>query len=71
MPVTFIRELRVLQSCRHPNLVHLRKVVTGSSADSVFLVLDYCQHDMGRLLDAMPLPFTIMQVKCIMLQVDV
>lgn len=69
MPVTCVRELRVLQACHHPNLINLRRVVTGSSPDSIFLVLDYCEHDMGRLLDAMPLPFTIMQVKCIMLQV--
>ncbi len=30
MPVTSVRELRVLQTCRHPNLVSLHRVVTGS-----------------------------------------
>lgn len=33
MPVTSIRELRVLQECGHPNIVGLKKVVTGSQAD--------------------------------------
>jgi hypothetical protein len=33
MPVTSVRELRVLQTCRHPNLVDLKKVVTGSKLD--------------------------------------
>ncbi len=33
MPVTSVRELRVLQSCRHPNLVELKKVVTGKKLD--------------------------------------
>ena len=33
MPVTSVRELRVLQACRHENLVHLRGVVTGSKLD--------------------------------------
>ena len=28
-----MRELRVLQSCRHPNLVELKKVVTGKKLD--------------------------------------
>lgn len=30
MPVTSVRELRVLQTCRHPNLVELKRVVTGA-----------------------------------------
>ena len=33
VPVTAIRELRVLQKCKHPNVVSLKKVVTGSKAD--------------------------------------
>ena len=33
VPVTAIRELRVLQSCKHPNVVRLKKVVTGSKPD--------------------------------------
>lgn len=33
MPVTSVRELRVLQQCKHPNLVQLKKVVTGSKLD--------------------------------------
>lgn len=31
--MTSIRELRVLQSCRHANLVELKRVVTGSKMD--------------------------------------
>ena len=33
IPVTSMREIRVLQQCRHPNIVHLQKVVTGSKPD--------------------------------------
>jgi serine/threonine protein kinase len=33
VPVTSIRELRVLQSVNHPNIVRLKKVVTGTKAD--------------------------------------
>ncbi len=38
MPVTSVREVRVLQACRHANLVHLLKVVTGPKLDR------YCRH---------------------------
>lgn len=33
VPVTSIRELRVLQRCCHPNVVSLKRVVTGTQAD--------------------------------------
>ncbi len=33
VPVTSLRELRVLQQCPHPNIVRLKAVVTGSKAD--------------------------------------
>ncbi len=36
---------------------------------SVFLVFEYVEHDMGRLLDTMPRPFTLPQVKCLVQQV--
>ncbi|KAL4422316.1 hypothetical protein ABPG75_008513 [Micractinium tetrahymenae] len=68
MPVTSVRELRVLQTCRHPNLVELKRVVTGPRLDSVFLVFEYCPHDMGKLVDSLPKPFHESEVKCLMQQ---
>ncbi|KAJ9522877.1 hypothetical protein QJQ45_023668 [Haematococcus lacustris] len=68
IPLTSIREVRVLQECRHPNIVTLHKVVTGSKADSVFLVFEWVDHDMGRLLDAMPRCFSLPEVKCLVQQ---
>lgn len=66
VPVTSVREVRALQQCRgHPNVVALERVVTGARADSVFLVFEYAAHDLGRLLDAMPAPFSESEVKCL------
>lgn len=33
MPVTALRELRILQMCEHPNIVQLKCVVTGNQKD--------------------------------------
>lgn len=68
MPVTSVREVRVLQSCTHVNLVNLICVVTGSKVDSVFLVFEFVEHDMGRLLDEAGVRFTVPQVKCLLQQ---
>lgn len=35
------------------------------------MVFEYCEHDLGRLLDTMPRPFTEGEVKCLMKQVIV
>lgn len=42
MPVTSVRELRVLQQCKHPNLVELKKVVTGSKLDRCVAAVYNC-----------------------------
>jgi len=36
---------------------------------SVFMVFEYCEHDMGRLLDSMARPFSEAEIKCLMRQV--
>ncbi|KAK9817392.1 hypothetical protein WJX74_008301 [Apatococcus lobatus] len=68
MPITSVRELRVLQSCRHENIVHLQRVVTGTQPESVFLVFEFCTYDIGRLLDTMTRPFSLPEVKCLFKQ---
>lgn len=38
------------------------------NACSVFMVFEYCAHDLGRLLDTMTRPFTEAEVKCLVKQ---
>lgn len=69
LPVSGLREISVLLSCRHENIVHLREVVVGKSLESIFLAMEYCEQDLASLLDNMQAPFSESQVKCIVLQV--
>eukprot|EP00736_Rhodelphis_marinus_P009719 Rmarinus@m.23748 len=70
VPVTAVREIRLLKTIRHPNIVQLKEVVVGSNTDSVFLVFEYCDHDLANLMDnVMRKPFSDSEVKCILLQV--
>ncbi|XP_018331194.1 cyclin-dependent kinase 10 isoform X2 [Agrilus planipennis] len=69
IPVSSLREIQVLLSCRHENIVHLKEVAVGRSLESIFLVMEYCEQDLASLLDNMQTPFTESQVKCIMIQV--
>ncbi|KAK8738581.1 hypothetical protein OTU49_003949 [Cherax quadricarinatus] len=68
MPISGLREIMLLQSCNHPNIVCLKEVVVGRSLESIFLVMEYCEQDLASLLDNMQTPFMEAQVKCIMIQ---
>lgn len=71
-PVTSLREINILShlnnlSC-HPNIVRLREVVVGAKLESIFLVFEYCEMDIGKLIDCMNVQrdfFSECEIKCI------
>ncbi|CAK9013951.1 unnamed protein product [Durusdinium trenchii] len=67
-PRISLREIRLLKRLRHPNIVELQEVACGRQPGSVFLVFEYCEHDVGALLDLMERPFSQPEVKCLTLQ---
>ncbi len=67
-PLTSLREINILLSFRHPNIVNVTEVVVGNSLDSVFMVMEFMEHDLRSLLDDMRAPYAISEVKCLMLQ---
>lgn len=69
LPISGLREIQILKSCHHENIVRLAEVVVGKSLESIFLVMDYCEQDLASLLDNISTPFSESEVKCIILQV--
>mmetsp|Transcript_25450 Transcript_25450/g.58186 ORF Transcript_25450/g.58186 Transcript_25450/m.58186 type:complete len:434 (-) Transcript_25450:72-1373(-) len=66
MPITHLREVSILRALRqHPHIVQLLEVVVGSAVDSVYLVFEYLQHDVARLVDTMSVPFSLPEIKCL------
>lgn len=68
IPISGLREIQVLKACNHKNIVKLNEVLVGKSLDSLFISMEYCEQDLGALLDNMTKPFSESQTKCIMLQ---
>ncbi|KAF8225034.1 Pkinase-domain-containing protein [Tricholoma matsutake] len=67
-PITALREVYALMSCRHENVVGIREVVVGDTLTQVFVVMDFIEHDLKSLLTMMPSPFLQSEIKTLMLQ---
>lgn len=68
-PLTSVREINILLSLSHPSIVNVSEVVVGSSLDSIFMVMEYADHDLKSVMDQrMKQPFSVAEVKCLMLQ---
>ncbi|KAL2271894.1 hypothetical protein VTJ83DRAFT_1265 [Remersonia thermophila] len=71
VPVTGLREIQILKDCNHGNVVKLLEVVVGDDAskvDSIFLVLEFLEHDLKSILEDMPSPFLASEVKTLLRQ---
>ncbi|KAG8652656.1 cyclin-dependent kinase G-2 [Manihot esculenta] len=66
-PLSSLREINILSSFYHPSIVNVKEVVMGS-LDSVFMVMEYMEHDLKGLMQKMKQPFSTSEVKCLMLQ---
>ncbi|KAG9446662.1 hypothetical protein H6P81_012790 [Aristolochia fimbriata] len=67
-PLTSLREINILLSCSHPSIVDLKEVVIGRDINQVFMVMEYMDHDLKGLMNAVEQPFSQSEVKCLMLQ---
>lgn len=52
-PITSLREIKLLQRIKHPNIIELKEVSVGYRQNNVFLVFDYYETDLANLIDSM------------------
>ena len=67
-PTTSIREIATLRMIDHPNCVKLLDVVVSLSREGVYLVFEYCEHDLSSLLSYVKDPFSESEVKSLAYQ---
>ncbi|WFD37228.1 [pyruvate dehydrogenase (acetyl-transferring)] kinase [Malassezia japonica] len=56
-PVTSMREIKLLQSLRHENVIRLHEIMT-SRTGSVYMVFEYMEHDLNGILVHPDVAFT-------------
>ena len=62
-PLTSIREINILLCFQHKNIVDVSEVVVGKGLDDVYMVMEYMEHDLRKLMETMPVPFTVAEVR--------
>ncbi|KAG2489155.1 hypothetical protein HYH03_012381 [Edaphochlamys debaryana] len=73
-PITAIREIKILSSLSHPNVVNLREIVrseihkNNNFKGSIYMVFDYAEYDLTGLMESQKYNFIETQVKCILKQ---
>lgn len=51
LPISSLREISLLKSLSHQNVIAVHEVAVGYDLDNIFLVMEYCEHDMAFLMD--------------------
>jgi len=67
-PITSLREIKILLTFKHPNIVDVKEVVVGNNLNSIFIVMEFVDHDIKSLMEEMTKPFLPSEVKCLMHQ---
>jgi len=73
-PITALREIKILQALKHENVVQLVEVCRSKPSPhnrnkgSVYLVLDFCEHDLAGLLSNASIEFSLGEIKKVIMQ---
>ena len=67
-PITSIREINILLSLKHPNIVNLKEVAVGSTLDKIYVVMEYMEHELKDLMDHTKYSFSQSEIKCLIKQ---
>ncbi|RDX74679.1 Protein IMPAIRED IN BABA-INDUCED STERILITY 1, partial [Mucuna pruriens] len=62
------REIIILRSMDHPNVMKLEGIITSQLSNSLYLVFEYMEHDLAGLVASPDIKFTDSQIKCYMRQ---
>jgi cell division cycle 2-like protein len=67
-PISALRELATLIDLKQKHIVDVKEVVFGSTLKKVFVVMQYCEHELKSILEDRKLAFTHSQLKRLVMQ---
>lgn len=67
-PITSLREIKLLMEHKHPNIVEVKEIVAGKSFGTVYICMEFLEHDLKVLMEDMKDVFLNAEVKCLLQQ---
>ncbi|KAJ9067488.1 serine/threonine protein kinase, CMGC, CDC2/CDK sub [Entomophthora muscae] len=74
IPITAIREIKILKALSHPNILSLLDIIFvkgeqfGPNRASIYMVTPFMDHDLSGLIENPKVRFSLPQIKCYMKQ---
>ncbi|KAJ1531296.1 hypothetical protein HK096_007101, partial [Nowakowskiella sp. JEL0078] len=68
-PALNLREIHTLLLMKHPNIVGVKEIVVNKSLSSIYIAMEFVEHDLKELLTSLPNPFLQSEIKQLMLQI--
>ncbi|KAL8231492.1 hypothetical protein R6Q57_001270 [Mikania cordata] len=62
------REITILRTLNHPNIMKLEGLITSKLSCNIYFVFEYMEHDLSGLLSCPDIKFNDSQIKCFMRQ---
>ncbi|CCJ28134.1 unnamed protein product [Pneumocystis jirovecii] len=62
IPITTLREISILRSLKHKNIISVLEVAVGKALDDIYMVEEYCEQDMASIMDAVSIKYTQSEV---------
>jgi len=62
-----LREINILLSLNHPNIIFAKETRFGKSINNTFIIMEYCEYDLKSILNS-KIKFSIPQIKFILKQ---
>ncbi|KAL2329923.1 hypothetical protein Fmac_017504 [Flemingia macrophylla] len=63
------REILILRTLDHPNIMKLEGIIASQQSNSIYLVFEYMEHDLAGLVASPDIKFSESQIKCYMRQI--
>ncbi len=67
-PLTALREINILLTLQHPNIIKVREMVVGDCIDKIYMVMEYCENDLKMCMQKSKQSFSIAEIKTLMHQ---
>ena len=67
-PITAIREIEILRSLKHPNIVELKAMISVAKENygmDMYMVFEYMDHDLTGILNNSGVVFRVPHIKCL------